>query len=303
MDRFAALEAFVAVIEANGFAAAARSLGTSRSAINRQVIALEDTLQVQLLQRTTRSVSPTAAGAAFYDRAKAILAALREAEHEASEAHSTVIGRLRVAAPMSFGILHLSSAIADFMSANPGLTVEVSLSDRFVDIIEDGFDLAVRIGMPRDDSNLVDFRICDVRRVLCASPDFLARQGVPGAPTDLRRLPCLHYGDLPGEPFWRLVGPAGNVGVHANAVMSANNGEVLRDAAVKGLGICLLPTFIVGAELQAGRLVTVLPGYRPPQLTLAAVYPPMRRLSAKIRLFTDFLVERFGERPYWDLVE
>lgn len=302
MDKFAALNAFVAVVESDGFAAAARVLGQSRSAVNRLVIVLEDELGIQLLNRTTRRVSPTANGAAFYERAKAVLAALNEAERDVTESHEAAVGRLRINAPMSFGVLHLGRAVADFMARHPDLTVELHLNDRFVDIVEEGFDLAIRIAEPREDSTLVDFRICEARRLLCASPEYLAEHGTPRHPSDLRRHRCLHYGNLATGGMWRLNGPDGTVGIHIDAAMVSNNAQVLLDAAVRGLGIILAPTFIAGPDLQAGRLVTVLHDYWPPAVILSAIYPPTRHLSAKIRLFTDFLVERFGGRPYWDLV-
>lgn len=303
MDKFAALRAFVAVVEEAGFAAAARALGQSRSAVNRMVIVLEDELGVQLLNRTTRQVSPTAHGAGYYEQAKGILEALDAADQGVRDAHHDATGQLRINAPMSFGTMHLGPAMAEFMARHPNLRIELHLNDRIVDIIEEGFDLAIRISEPREDTTLVDFRICEMRRVLCAAPAYLAEHGEPKHPSELKHRPCLHYGHLPTGNLWRLRGPNGSGGVHVNAVLSSNNGQVLRDSAVHGLGIALLPTFIVGRELQAGRLVTILSEYTLPTLLLTAVYPPTRHLSAKIRLFTDFLIERFGERPYWDLVE
>ena len=302
MDKFAALRAYIAVVEEEGFAAAARLLGMSRSAVNRLVIALEDDLDAQLLNRTTRRVAPTATGIALFERAKAILGDLEAAEREVGATQTEAVGQLRVNAPMSFGTLHLGPAIADFMAAHPALRIELHLNDRFVDIIEEGFDLAVRIAEPDEETNLVDFRLCEVRRVLCASPAFLDRHGQPSHPDDLKHLACLHYGHLPGGHLWRLAGPEGETGVRVETQLCSNNGEVLRDAAVRGLGIALLPTFIVGPALQAGELVSVLNDYRPPALLLTVIYPPSRHLAAKIRLFTDFLIERFGKRPHWDLV-
>jgi len=303
MDKFAALRAFVAVVEEEGFASAARAMGQSRSAVNRMVILLEDELGVQLLNRTTRQISPTANGAAFYEQAKSILDALESAEQDARKTQSEATGQLRINAPMSFGTMHLGPAIADFMARHPNLRIELHLNDRIVDIIEEGYDLAIRISEPREDTLLVDFRISEMRLVICAAPAYLAQHGEPRHASELKHRPCLHYGHLPGANLWRLAGPRFRGGVHVNAVLCSNNGQVLRDAAVHGMGIALLPTFIVGRELQAGRLVTILNDYAPPKVMLTAIYPPTRHLSVKIRLFTDFLVERFGGRPYWDLVE
>lgn len=302
MDKFAALKAFVDVVEQNGFAAAARARGCSRSAVNRFVLSLEEELGVQLLNRTTRKVSTTSEGAAFYERAKAILASLEAAERDAGRSQDEIAGLLRINAPMSFGTMHLGAAVSDFMLQHPNLRVELHLNDRVVDLIEEGFDLAIRIAEPSEDTSFVDMRICEARRVICASPEYLARNGTPDSPRDLRSHHCLHYGNLPSGTLWRLTGSKGNASVHVNNVLCSNNGEVLRDAAVKGLGIAMLPTFIVGGELQAGRLVTILNGFSAPVLWLTAIYPPTRHLSAKIRFFTDFLMERFGTQPHWDLV-
>ena len=300
MDKLAAMRAFVTVVDQGGFAAAARVTGQSRSAVNRLVIALEDDLGVQLLNRTTRRVSPTANGVAFHERAREILGDLDDAERDVRQSHREAVGRLRVNAPMSFGTMHLGPAVADFMAKHPRLQVDLQLNDRFVDIVGEGFDLAIRIAEPQEDTSFVDVRICEARRVICAAPAYLAEHGRPTHPRDLRHHACLHYGEAGN--LWRLIGPEGSLAVHVDPVLSSNNGEVLRDAAVRGIGICLLPTFVVGAELQAGRLATVLADFVPPRLMLSAIYPPSRHLSAKLRLFTDFLVDRFGGGPHWDLV-
>lgn len=300
MDKLAAMRAFVSVVDEGGFAAAARATGQSRSAVNRLVIALEDDLGAQLLNRTTRRVSPTANGVAFHERARTILGDVDAAERDLRRSHTEATGRLRINAPMTFGTMHLGPAVADFMALHAKLEVDLQLTDRFVDIVGEGFDLAIRIAEPREESTLVDLRICEARRVICAAPSYLADHGRPAGPDELKDHACLNYGEA-GD-LWRLTGPEGTVGVHVNAVLTSNNGEILRDAAVRGLGICLLPTFIVGAELQAGRLATVLTDHVPARLVLSAIYPPSRHLSAKLRLFTDFLAERFGASPYWDLV-
>ena len=271
MDKFAALNAFTTVVEEEGFAPAARRMGTTRSTVNRMVIALEDDWGVQLLNRTTRRVAPTASGKALYERARRLLDDLAETEAGVRDSHSEPVGDLRLNAPMSFGTMHLSPAIADFMALHPNIRVSLTLNDRMVDIVDEGYDLTIRIAEPQEDVDMVDHRIVAIKRVLCASPDYIAAKGAPGHPQDLQTMSCLHYGNLPTGNSWRL-------------------------------GIALLPTFIVGQELQSGRLVTILPDYPPSPLTLCAIYPPSRHLSTKIRLFTDFLIERFGERPYWDLV-
>lgn len=266
------------------------------------VIGLEDAIGTQLLNRTTRQVSMTASGVGFYERAKSILGDLQEAEREASQSQREAVGQFRINAPMSFGILHLAPAVADFAAIHPKLRVDLQLNDRFVDIVEVGVDLAIRIAQPREDTTLVDFRLCEMNSVLCASPAYLREHGSPEVPSDLKDHRCLYYGAVPTGAQWRLTGPKGVTAIPINVVLSSNNGEVLCQAALRGIGITLLPTFIAGRELQAGRLVSILPNYPPPSLTLTALYPPTRHLSAKIRLFTDFLIERFGSKPYWDLV-
>lgn len=303
MDKFAAYRAFVTVVEAGGFASAARRLGLSRSAVNRMVLGLEDGLGVQLLNRTTRAVAPTATGRAFYDRARAAVESVAEAERGVAEVRAEPRGEMRVNAPMTFGTRHLAPAIADFLADYPEVRIQLELTDRFVDIVADGIDVAVRIWEPREDSTFVDHRIADMRRVICAAPEFLRRHGRPRHPADLRGVPCLHYGNLVSGNRWRLTGPDGDHAIEVTGALCSNNAEPLRDAAVQGLGLALLPTFIAGAELQAGRLVTVLDDYHAPPLMLCAIYPPSRHLSPTVRRFTDFLLTRFGGRPYWDLVD
>lgn len=304
MDRFASLTAFVKVVDEGGFAAAARVMGLSRSQVNKLVIGLEERLGVQLLNRTTRSVAATPTGLAFYDRAQAILSDLAEAETAIQDHQDEPQGELKINAPMSFGTMHLGPALADFMLRYPKLRIQLVLDDRFVDPVAEGFDMTVRIAEPADVPSLIDHEIVEARRVICASPDFLKRMGIPESPSDLARLPCLHYGNLPAGNLWRLrEGDGGRWrDVQVNGVLCSNNAEVLRDAAVKGLGLALLPTFIAGAELQAGRLVTVLNDIHAPAIYLCLLYPPNRHLSARIRLLVDFFYERFGDRPYWDLV-
>ncbi len=303
MDKFSSLTAFTKVVEEGSFAAAARALGLSRSQVNKSVINLEEHLGVQLLNRTTRAVAATPSGQAFYERARAILSDLAEAECAVSEDRDEPRGQLNINAPMSFGILHLGPALSDFMLRYPKISVELVLNDRFVDPVSEGFDVTVRIAAEADVSSLIDHQIVETKRVICASPDLLKRIGEPTTPADLGAAPCLHYGHLTTGRTWRLIGPEGVVDTQVNGVFCSNNGEVLREAAVKGLGITKLPTFIVGSELQAGRLVTVLQDYKAPSIYLTLLYPPNRHLSARIRLLVAFLYERFGDRPYWDLVE
>lgn len=303
MDKLASLQTFIRVVEDGSFAAAARTIGQSRSQVNRAVVALEDDLGVQLLNRTTRQVSVTPSGQAYYQRAKAILADLTEAEDSIRESRETPTGDIRINAPMSFGTLHLGPALVDFARLYPDIRVELALNDHFIDPVADGFDITVRISRPTETLALIDHEIIPMKRVLCASPEFIHKHGEPRDIRDLATLPCLHYGNLPSGAAWKLTGPDGPVAVQVNGVFCCNNAEVLRDAAVAGLGIAELPTFIAGAELQTGRLVTVLCDYAPPELFLSLLYPPSRQLSSRIRLLVDFMHDRFGGQPRWDLVQ
>ena len=303
MDRFESIRAFARVVEEGGFAAAARRMGLSRSVVNRAVIALEDRLGTQLLIRSTRQVTPTETGLAFYDRALGILNELDSAIASVTELQEHPTGNLRVNAPMSFGTMHLASLVADFMRTHPDVRVELMLSDRFIDPIEEGFDVTLRVAEDAPSTSLIVRNIAPAKRVLCASPEYLADAGEPETPKDLRLHRCLHYGYLDSGSQWRLKGPDGDRAWAINCVMWSNNGETLRDAAIGGQGIALLPTFIVGEALQDGQLRTLLTEFSPPEIVLSAVYPRHRHLSAKVTLFVDLLVERYGGLPYWDLVQ
>jgi DNA-binding transcriptional LysR family regulator len=302
MDKLSSIRAFTKVVEHGGFAAAARELRLSRSAVNKYVIELEQELGVQLLARTTRRVMPTENGQAYYERCRAILADLEEADLAVTRLQSEPRGLLRINAPMSFGTLHLGRAVADFMERYPQLQIQLVLSDQLIDPVQEGFDVTLRIAdLPS--SSLVARRIAPAVRVVCAAPSYLERRGVPKHPDDLRHHDCLAYGHLATGNQWKLVGADGDHWIRIPWTLCTNNAEVLRDAAVCGRGIALLPTFIAGADLQDGRLRTILPDYKPPEISIYTVYPQTRHLSVKVRLFIDFLVERFGGRPHWDLVD
>ncbi len=294
MDKFESMRAFTQVVEAGGFAAAARELDLSRSAVNKLVINLENALGTQLLHRTTRRVSPTETGLAFYDRCVRLLADLEEAELAISLLHAEPRGLLKVNAPMSFGTLHLASAIADFAAQYPDLQVLLVLEDRFVNPIEEGYDVLVRISQPEESVSLISHVIAPVPRFLCASSDYLNRRGTPTHPAELKSHSCLHYGYLATGSHWHLAGPDGEHVIAIGGAICSNNGEVLRDAALQGLGIALLPAFIVNECIHNGALTTLLPSYSPPEICISVVYPVNRHLSAKIQLFTEFLRQRFG---------
>lgn len=303
MDKFESIRAFTKVVEDGGFAAAARNMGLSRSAVSKHVINLEQSLGTQLLHRSTRRVSATETGLAFYDRCVGILSELDEAISAITELQEKPHGNLRINAPMSFGSRHLSHMVADFMAEFPDVHVELVLNDRFVDPIEEGFDVTVRVGESRHATSLITRHIAPANRALCASPQYLERHGEPIHPTELKDHRCLHYGYQESGNRWRLIGPDGEHSFSINCVMWSNNGEVLKDACVKHQGIALLPTFLIGEALQQGALRTLMHGYRPPEIALSVLYPRHRHLSAKVRLFVDTVTRWFGGRPYWDLVQ
>lgn len=300
MDKFESLRAFTQVVNEGGFAAAARKLGLTRSAVNKLVIHLEDDLGVQLLHRTTRKVTPTDTGLAFYERCTRILADLEEAEVAVTHMHQEARGTLRVNAPMSFGTMHLAPAIADFLVQYPELHVELILSDRFIDPVEEGFDITLRIAASPQTTSLIAHRLAAAHRVLCAAPSYLAQYGTPTHPDQLKSHSCLHYGHLATDNHWKIIGSDGEYSIQVTGIICSNNGEVLKDAAIKGLGITLLPTFLAGPALQQGDLCVVLPDYQIPEISIYVLYPINRHLSAKIQLFAEFLKDRFGHNPQWD---
>lgn len=294
MDKFAAMHAFVQVVEANGFAAAARHMGMSRSAVNKLVITLETELGVQLLQRSTRKVTATATGTAFYERCLGILADLEEAELAASQAQATPIGPLRINAPMTFGTLHLGPVLADFMAQYPDVQVQLTLEDRFIDPLAEGFDLTLRIAQPQPSPQVVVHELAKLTCLLCAAPGYLSRQGSPQTVSELNDHSCLAYGELSNRHEWVLTNAHGEQRVTVTGAMCSNNGEVLRDAAIRGLGIVLLPQFIVQKSLERGELKEIVLDHQPKTLSLWVIYPTNRHLSTKVQLLTDFLQQRFG---------
>ncbi|MEC4805513.1 MAG: LysR family transcriptional regulator [Jaaginema sp. PMC 1079.18] len=289
MDKFESMRAFTQVVEAGGFAAAARKMQLSRSAVNKLVFNLENHLGVQLLYRTTRQVTPTDDGLAFYERCLDILASLTEAELAITQKRQQPKGKLKINAPMSFGIAILGSKVAEFMTHYRDLQVELTLEDRFVDPISEGYDLLIRLGHPPDSPHLMTQTFTTLPRVLCASPSYLQAQGIPQNISDLKQHSCLHYQYLLTGSQWELTHQDRVEKVVVNGVFCSNNGEVLRDAAVQGLGIANLPHFIVADKLQQGQLEVVLPHCQPPDLPVCAVYPANRHLSTKVQLLLQFL--------------
>jgi len=290
--------AFTAVVEHGGFTQAAEVLGVTKSAVSKQVARLEDRLHAQLLNRTTRRISTTEVGRAFYDRCSRIVADLDDAERAVQDLQAKPRGLLRINAPMSFGRLYLGDAIAEFMSMYPELAVEMDLSDRLVDVVDEGYDVVIRITrLP--DSTLIARKLARFARVFCASPGYWEKHGKPHHPGELIHHNCLMYSYLSTGDEWAFDGAEGHLSVKVSGSLSANNGEVLLSAAIAGQGVLNTPLFIAADALRDGRLETTLEAYDETGAAIYAVYPHNRHLSAKVRLLVDFLAERFGDDPPW----
>jgi len=293
MDRLNAMRAFVRVCDAGSFTAAAMAMGMPKSAVSKQVAWLEEELGVRLLNRTTRRLSITEVGAGYLERCRRILEDVEEADSLALEMQTRPRGRLRVTTPFSFGLLYLSAVLCDIAAAHPELELDVTMTDRFVSLLDEGFDLAIRIGdLP--DSNLVARRIAQTRLVLCASPDYLSREGVPRQPADLAGHNCLIYARTGLPDHWQFRDRGREIVVQPRGRLRVNNGDALKMAAMHDQGIAQLPVFLIEAELAAGTLVPVLTDFERPPLAIHAVFPHNRHLSAKVRVFVDFMVHRFG---------
>lgn len=299
MDRLGEMEIFAAVAEQGSFTAAARHLGVSTSAVSKYVIALENRLGVRLLNRTTRRLSLTEAGRDFREWCERIAADVSEAEHSVASLQTEPRGVMRVNAPMSFGQLHLGPVLSDFLDRYPQVQVDMTMTDRRIDIVEEGFDIAIRIGALAD-SSLVARTLATSRRVVCGAPAYLASHGIPQAPNELAGHNCLGHGSIRNAEEWRFNGPEGETVVRAAGTLAVNNGDMLRLAALAGTGLAFLPTFIVGPDLAEGRLRAVLCDYESPADPISALYAAGRPVAAKVRAFIDHLVACFGDAPYWD---
>lgn len=300
MDRFADTEALVAVVETGSFSAAGERLGVAKSVVSRRVSQLEQRLGSRLLHRTTRRLTLTDAGRHFYQRAVQILADLEDAEQGAAAEASGLRGALRLAAPLSFGLSHLSGALTDFLDAHPAIELNLDLNDRSINLVEEGFDLAVRIG-ELEDSTLIARRLGTSRTVTAASAAYLERFGTPQHPDELQRHIGLQYTNLSYRRQWEYTTGDGRT-LHAQPQLRvrANNGEALACAAVAGIGITAGPTFILGQYLKEGKLVRILEAYEQPASGIYAVTPPGRLVPRRVQVFIEFLASRFGEAPYWD---
>jgi DNA-binding transcriptional LysR family regulator len=288
------LRIFAATVDAQNFTAAARKLSLSKQFVSRRVMALEAELGVRLLVRNTRKLAITDLGRELYERARRILTEVEDAEQAMSSQQAEPRGLLRISAPMSFGMTHLSPLVTQFLKRNDAVRFEVVLSDRSVDVIGEGFDMAIRIGM-RADSTLIAQKIADLRVVACCSPGYRRRRGEPATPPDLEAHDCLLYGHE-RPVMWEFVIGNARKTIEVDGRLHVNNGELVRDAAVAGLGIALLPEFIVADALRTGTLVTVLETFERPPFGLYAVYPQHRQRSSTIRAFTSFLREALAEK-------
>jgi DNA-binding transcriptional LysR family regulator len=302
MDRLSAMEMFAKVVAEKSFSGAARHLGVSKSVVSKAVAELEDRLGAQLLNRTTRQMSLTEVGQAYYERCTAILDSVDEVEQLVSAQAHTPKGLLRMTAPVTFSIAHLGGPVSGFLSDNPDVTLELALNDRVVDIVEEGFDLAIRISRRLRDSNLIAVRLCSSRSVCSASPAYLKKYGMPEHPRDLLQHQCLRYSNLGPAQEWTFNDPTSYqpIQVAVAGRIITNNGEVLREAAVGGEGITYGPSFILSADIKAGRLVPILKDYMAADFGIYAVYPPNRHMSAKVRRLVDHLKAVWGDAPEWE---
>ncbi|MCZ8094429.1 MAG: LysR family transcriptional regulator [Acidovorax sp.] len=297
MDRFMEMQAFVAVVDAGSFVRGADALDLSKSVVSRVVSELEQRLGVRLLQRTTRRLSLTREGELFYERCKDLLSGMQDAETEVRQHAGEVMGELRVSAPVTFGLMHLAPLWPRFMAQHPRLLLDVTLGDRLVDLVDEGYDLAVRIAQ-LPNSSLVSRRLAATRLILCASPRYLAEHETLAHPTDIARHPVFAYKLLATGEQWHFEGPQGPIVVKITPRMRSNSGDSCCEAALQHQGLVLQPTFLVGEHLRSGALVEVLPAFRSTELGIYAVYPSRQQLAPKVRRMVDFLADAF-QAPQW----
>lgn len=294
------MEIFARVVQAGSFAGAARRLRLSQSVVSKHVTGIERTLGVRLLNRTTRSISLTEVGALFYERCATILDSAEEAEESARSLHSQPRGTLRISVPAAFGVLHIAPALPQLLDACPELRVEMTLGDRMVNLAAEGHDAAVLI-CREPPPLLVARKLAPVLRRVCAAPEYLGRHGVPECPQDLARHNCIVCAPSDSEREWCFNAPEGPVRVEVRGNAVVNNENAIRQMALAGQGVALLPSYLIGEDLQKGRLRALLPDYSAPATWVHAVYLSNRQVATKVRLFVDFLLARFGDPPYWDL--
>jgi len=299
MSKYEEIETFVRVVEAGSITGAAKQLKIAKSAVSRRVKELEARLGVQLMTRTTRKLTLTDTGQTLYTRFVGVLADWQESEAAASDAQTALAGSIRIAAPLSFGVAHLGPAIIDFMREHPRVDFDIDFSDRKIDLIAEGMDLAIRIG-ELSDSSLIARKIAPISITAVASSAYLKQHGTPKTPEDLIAHKELRYG-VKTNTSWSYKAPDGVEGqIKMTPRLRATNGDFLRDAAVAGAGVLIEPRFIIYEALRDGSLVEILPDYQWQQTAAYAVYPPTRHLSVRVRAFVNFLVERYKGTPYWE---
>ncbi|MBY5417640.1 LysR family transcriptional regulator [Rhizobium leguminosarum] len=300
MIRIEGIAAFVAVVEAGSVSEAARRLRLSKSVVSERLAELEKSLGGILLHRTTRKLTLTEDGTVFLGRAARIVREIEEAAADMAERRGTLSGPIRIAAPVTFGRMHLGPALYPFLAEHPEIELTLDIDDRRVDAASDGYDAIIRNG-PIADSGLVAWKLAHSRRLLCASPDYLARQGIPSSLADLNSHRGIFYTNR-GVADWRFQTFDGAIVVRAKLALGINNGDMLRDAAIAGLGIALLPAFIAGPAIREGRLAEIDVGHKPEAEFIYMAHPEGRNPSAKLRAIADHLKKSFGDPPYWDPV-
>jgi DNA-binding transcriptional LysR family regulator len=299
MDPLSGISVFAAVADAQSFTQAAKRLGMSKSSVSKSVTRLEERLGARLINRTTRRLSLTEVGHDFHQRCSRIVEEAEAAEQAINRLQESPRGTLRVNAPLSFGLRHLGPALPEFMVMYPELKLDIDFLDRRVDLIEEGYDVAVRSGA-LDDSSLIARRLAPNRLVAVAAPAYLERHGTPAQPKALASHNCLTYAYLPSPGAWQFQLDGQPFAVSVSGSLQTNNGDVILDAVLAGLGIAMAPTFICGAELAAGNLHRILADFEPEPYGIHAIYPHSRHLPLKVRVFIDFFADRFGDQPYWD---
>ncbi len=300
MDRIEMMKAFITVAEEGSFTKAAERLNTSNQLVSKYVTEFEAYLGVRLFNRTTRKVRLTEEGEECLQHAKQILESISDMESHFGNLQQTIKGTLRISAPVSFSIRHLAPLISDFKQQYPEVAIDLQLSDRKVDILEEGLDVALRIGHLKS-SSLIAKKICPIRLVLCASPDYWQRHGTPSHPSELNAEHFLRYSYMEyTPPSLPLMEALRSLHQKNQSGLVSNNGEVLMAAAIAGEGYGLQPTFIVGEAIKQGKLQIVLQSFEPEPLGLYAVYPHRKLLAPKLRAFIDFISHYYGEPPYWD---
>lgn len=300
MDRFDAMQLYCRIVETGQLSIAADQLNLSKGTVSKQLAKLEAHLGGRLLNRTTRRLTTTEAGLAFYEQSKAILESLEEAECAVTGLTSEPRGTLKINAPMSFGARYLGELLAKYNQQYPQVHLDITLHDRQIDLVEEGYDLAVRIAELKD-SSLVARRLAPCHLVVCASPAYLQAHGEPKTPEALKQHQCLSYAYLDSTKYWILEDSEGQMKqIPVNGALRANNGNLLCDALVHGMGIAVLPTFIAGDAIRNGDATIILPGWRPKAPDISLLYPSSKHLSAKVRAFVDLAAAHFQREPEWD---